>query len=107
MIKFQVRAPPGKEEENAPPVFDAEHEAKRKEQLLKLYNRTPEQVNFYETHVFFNVGYASQYSMNSTAILALRPGNLVVCDVYVSLCCLTSSTDSIAFLSYTKSWSWG
>ena len=43
---FQVRAPPGKEEENAPPVFDAEHEAKRKEQLLKLYNRTPEQVIF-------------------------------------------------------------
>jgi len=41
---FKVRAPPGKEEENAPPVFDAEHEAKRKEQLLKLYNRTPEQV---------------------------------------------------------------
>eukprot|EP00795_Rhopilema_esculentum_P004303 gene4303-20503_t len=41
---FKVQAQPGKEHDSEPPVFDAEHEAKRKEQLLKLYNRTPEQV---------------------------------------------------------------
>ena len=40
----QVRCTPGKDPESEPPMFDAEHETKRKEQLLKLYNRTPEQV---------------------------------------------------------------
>ena len=41
----QAKTAPGQEPENLPPVFDAEHETKRKTQLLKLYNRTPEQVN--------------------------------------------------------------
>ena len=43
-ITSQVRCTPGKDPEGEPPMFDAEHETKRKEQLLKLYNRTPEQV---------------------------------------------------------------
>jgi len=38
----KVRALPGQEPK--PKVFDAEHERKRKEQLIKLYDRTPEQV---------------------------------------------------------------
>ena len=41
---FQAREPPGQEPQNLPPPFDPQHETERKRQLLKLYNRTPEQV---------------------------------------------------------------
>lgn len=41
---LKARAPPGQEPQNLPPPFDAQHETERKRQLLKLYNRTPEQV---------------------------------------------------------------
>eukprot|EP00794_Sanderia_malayensis_P017844 gene17844-19625_t len=39
-----IKTVPGQQPENQPPVFDAEHETRRKRQLLKLYNRTPEQI---------------------------------------------------------------
>ena len=42
-IHFQVRAPQGTEPKIR--AFDAEHERKRKSQLIKLFNRTPEQVS--------------------------------------------------------------
>ncbi|CAG2100680.1 unnamed protein product [Medioppia subpectinata] len=41
-ILAKVRALPGQEPKVK--VFDAEHERRRKEQLIKLYNRTPEEV---------------------------------------------------------------
>jgi len=39
-----ARTPPGQETQDLPPVYDAEHEKMRKEQLIKLFNRTPEEV---------------------------------------------------------------
>jgi DNA methyltransferase 1-associated protein 1 len=39
---FQVRIPQGAEPKLR--AFDAEHERKRKQQLIKLFDRTPEQV---------------------------------------------------------------
>lgn len=41
---FQGRSPPGIEPDDLPTPYDAQHETTRKEQLLKLFNRTPEQV---------------------------------------------------------------
>lgn len=43
-----IRAAPGTDLKI--PVFDAGHERRRKEQLERLYNRTPEQVNWGREH---------------------------------------------------------
>ena len=40
----QARAPPGQEPQNLPARYDGQHETERKKQLLKLFNRTQEQV---------------------------------------------------------------
>ena len=40
----QARAPPGQEPQNLPTRYDGQHETERKKQLLKLFNRTQEQV---------------------------------------------------------------
>lgn len=39
-----ARTPPGQEPQDLPPAYDAQHEKNRKEQLIKLFNRTPEEV---------------------------------------------------------------
>ncbi|XP_066917776.1 DNA methyltransferase 1-associated protein 1-like [Clytia hemisphaerica] len=39
-----ARTPPGQETQDLPPVYDTEHEKIQKEQLIKLFNRTPEEV---------------------------------------------------------------
>jgi len=39
-----ARAPPGQSVQDLPPEYDCEHEKNRKEQLVKLFSRTPEQV---------------------------------------------------------------
>ena len=39
-----ARTPPGQEPQDLPPPYDCEHEKNRKEQLVKLFNRTPEEV---------------------------------------------------------------
>ena len=41
---FQARTAPGQDVQDLPPVYDCEHEKNRKEQLNKLFDRTPEQV---------------------------------------------------------------
>lgn len=41
---MQARAPPGQEPQNLPAPYDSQHETERKRQLLKLFNRTQEQV---------------------------------------------------------------
>ena len=41
---LQARAPPGQEPQNLPSTYDSQHETERKKQLLKLFNRTQEQV---------------------------------------------------------------
>lgn len=38
------RTPPGQKVPDIPPEYDCDHEKNRKEQLVKLFNRTPEQV---------------------------------------------------------------
>lgn len=43
-ILFQTRTPPGQSVHDQPPEYDCEHEKNRKEQLIKLFSRTPEQV---------------------------------------------------------------
>ena len=43
----QARTPPGKEQKDVPPLYDCDHEKKRKEQLVKLFSRTPEQVSVF------------------------------------------------------------
>ena len=39
-----ARTPPGQEPQDVPPSYDCEHEKNRKEQLIKLFDRTPEEV---------------------------------------------------------------
>jgi len=39
-----ARTPAGQEPQDLPPPYDCEHEKNRKEQLIKLFSRTPEQV---------------------------------------------------------------
>ena len=46
LIILQVRAPQGAEPKIR--AFDADHERKRKSQLIKLFNRTTEQVGLHE-----------------------------------------------------------
>ncbi|KAJ7329015.1 DNA methyltransferase 1-associated protein 1 [Desmophyllum pertusum] len=41
---LKARAPPGQEPQNLPSPYDSQHETERKRQLLKLFNRTQEQV---------------------------------------------------------------
>ncbi|RMX39209.1 hypothetical protein pdam_00024054 [Pocillopora damicornis] len=41
---LKARAPPGQEPQNLPARYDGQHETERKKQLLKLFNRTQEQV---------------------------------------------------------------
>ncbi|XP_012553597.1 DNA methyltransferase 1-associated protein 1 isoform X1 [Hydra vulgaris] len=41
---IKVRTLPGQEPKDLPPNFDGEHEKNRKEQLIQIFNRTPEQV---------------------------------------------------------------
>jgi len=41
---IEARTPSGQEAKDVPPPYDAQHEKNRKEQLIKLFNRTPEQV---------------------------------------------------------------
>ncbi|XP_073259043.1 DNA methyltransferase 1-associated protein 1-like isoform X1 [Porites lutea] len=41
---LKARAPPGQEAQNLPSAYDSQHETERKRQLLKLFNRTQEQV---------------------------------------------------------------
>lgn len=41
---LKARAPPGQEPQNLPSTYDSQHETERKKQLLKLFNRTQEQV---------------------------------------------------------------
>lgn len=43
-LLLQARAPPGQEPQNLPAPYDSQHETERKRQLLKLFNRTQEQV---------------------------------------------------------------
>ena len=40
----QARAPAGEAPQNLPSTYDSQHETERKRQLLKLFNRTQEQV---------------------------------------------------------------
>lgn len=51
---FQVRAPQGTEPKIR--AFDADHERRRKSQLIKLFNRTTEQVR-YNPLVCFTLNY--------------------------------------------------
>lgn len=44
-LLLQARAPPGQEPQNLPATYDSQHETERKRQLLKLFNRTQEQVH--------------------------------------------------------------
>lgn len=44
-LLLQARAPPGQEPQNLPAPYDSQHETERKRQLLKLFNRTQEQVH--------------------------------------------------------------
>lgn len=41
---FKARAPAGEAPQNLPSTYDSQHETERKRQLLKLFNRTQEQV---------------------------------------------------------------
>lgn len=41
---IKARTPPGQDPQDVPPAYDCQHEKNRKEQLIKLFNRTPEEV---------------------------------------------------------------
>lgn len=57
-----IRAAPGTDLKI--PVFDAGHERRRKEQLERLYNRTPEQVSGGREHHCPHKNYASLESVD-------------------------------------------
>ena len=74
LLFLQARAPPGQEAQNLPSAYDSQHETERKRQLLKLFNRTQEQVHLQQ---FVFLCYSGSLGL---AIYLLSHFN-VTCDV--------------------------
>lgn len=83
-----VRAAPGTDLKI--PVFDAGHERRRKEQLERLYNRTPEQVMSRhvrtqpsQTSNYFTMDLPNPYSQILFGAVAVFRKNHVICGVHL------------------------